>query len=234
MMAIQRGFTLIELLIALAISAILAVGTFYLVQTSRQTQTTLVERNESRSQLSRVLRTLESDLHQWVPNRPVSDAFGQEQGALVMDDQGLALTRAGWALSQFVDLQRSDMQRVRYRLAEPGSELCPLPEDETDFDTQAGCLIRSHTVQLDDDGRLEWRSQLLLRPVEAVQWSFLTRLGEQRRFFDTWPPESTEVLTAEPVLLAVDVHLTLPDGEVNRLVQVPTLPENADVPDAIQ
>lgn len=230
----QRGFTLIELLIALAISAILAVGTFYLVQTSRQTQTTLVERNESRSQLSRVMRTLESDLHQWVPNRPVSDAFGQEQGALMQDEQGLALTRSGWALSQFVDLQRSDLQRVRYRLAQPGSELCPLPVGEAEFDTRQGCLIRSHTVQLDDDGRLEWRTQLLLRPIEALQWRFLARLGQEQRFFDQWPPQSTEVLTSEPVLLAVDVRLVLPDGEVNRLIRVPTLAENADIADAIQ
>ncbi|WP_108127141.1 type II secretion system protein GspJ [Saccharospirillum mangrovi] len=229
-----RGFTLIELLIALAISAILAVGTFYLVQTSRQTQTTLVDRNEYRSQLSRVMRTLESDLHQWVPGRPVSDAFGQEQGALLLDNQGFALTRAGWTLSQFTELQRSDLQRVRYRLAEPGSELCPLSEDSSDSDTQAGCLIRSHTIQLDDDGRLEWRSQMLLRPVKAVQWRFLAKVGEEQRFFDAWPPETTQVLTGEPVLRAIDVRLVLPDGEVNRLIDVPNLPEDADGSDAIQ
>lgn len=243
----SQGFTLIELLIALAISAILAVGTFYLVQASRQTQTTLVERNESRSQLTRVIRTLETDIRQWVPARPVRDAFGQEIPALVMDQDGLTLTRSGWALSQviarldnsstFTSTPRSQMQRVRYRLAEPGSELCPLVDIDADNldsrgDSPSACLIRSYRLQLDDDGRLEWRHQRLLQPIERLQWRFLAQLGDERRFFDSWPPESPEVLTAEPVLIAIDVHLHLPEGDINRLIAVPGLPGSREAGDA--
>lgn len=235
----HQGFTLIELLIALAISAILAVGTFYLVQTSRQTQTTLVERNETRTQLTRVMRKLETDLHQWVPDRPVRDAFGQEVPALLMDENGLSLTRAGWARSQllqqlgdddlFAAPKRSTLQRVRYRLAEEGSELCPLPEGATDFSAQPqGCLMRSFLLQLDDDGRLEWQHQRLLYPVRAVQFRFLSQVGENQRFFDNWPPETPEVLDSAPILIAVEVRLILPDAELNRLISVPMLSEDAE------
>lgn len=235
----NRGFTLIELLIALAISAILAVGTFYLVQASRQTQTTLVERNETRTQLTRVIRKLETDLRQWVPDRPVRDAFGQEEPALLMDDNGLTLTRSGWALSQlvaqlddsrlFVPPKRSELQRVRYRLAEQGSELCPLPEDQAEFSTEPqGCLIRSFLLQLDDDGRLQWQHQMLLRPIRAVQFRFLSRVGEELRFFDNWPPDSPEVLDSAPILVAIEVKLVLPDAELDRLIAVPLLAEDAE------
>lgn len=235
----SRGFTLIELLIALAISAILAVGTFYLVQASRQTQTTLVEQNETRSQLTRVMRMLETDLHQWVPDRPVSDAFGQEVPALLIDENGLALTRAGWARSQLLELlddnsefkpqKRSQLQRVRYRLAEEGSELCPLPAGETDLLSEPqGCLIRSFLLQLDDDGRLEWQHQRLLWPIRALQFRFLSRVGTELRFFDSWPPDSPEALDSAPVLVAIEVKLTLPDAELERLIAVPMQREDAE------
>lgn len=235
----HQGFTLIELLIALAISAILAVGTFYLVQTSRQTQTTLVERNETRTQLTRVIRKLETDLHQWVPDRPVRDAFGQEVPALLMDENGLSFTRAGWARSQllqqlsdndlFTAPKRSTLQRVRYRLAEEGSELCPLPEGETDFSAEPqGCLIRSFLLQLDDDGRLEWQHQRLLYPIRTLQFRFLSQVGDEQRFFDNWPPETPEVLDSAPILIAIEVRLVLPDAELNRLISVPMQREDAE------
>ncbi|PTY36614.1 hypothetical protein BGP77_04780 [Saccharospirillum sp. MSK14-1] len=228
----HAGFTLIELLIALAISAILAVGTFYLVQTSRQTQTTLVERNEMRSQLTRVVRKLESDIRQWVPDRPVRDAFGQEVAALVVDENGLSLTRAGWARSELLELltdnssitpsKRSQLQRVRYRLAEEGSELCPLPDDEATFnESPQGCLIRSFLWQLDDDGRLEWQHQQLFRPIRALQFRFLGRVGDELRFFDNWPPDTPEVLDSAPILVAIEVKLMLPEVELERLIAVP-------------
>lgn len=220
--AAARGFTLIELLIALAISAILAVGTFYLVQTSRQTQTTLVERNEYRSQLVRVLGTLTTDLSQWAPDRPVRDALGQQQPALSLDEQGFTFTRSGWPLSRFSDLRRSTLQRVQYRLAEPGSELCPQQQPSADsLDRPAGCLVRSHRLQLDDDGRLQWRHQPLLRPVEAISWRFLAQFDEEQRFVDSWPPELVQVEQSEPKLKAIEFRLVLPDGELSRLVAVP-------------
>jgi len=224
-----RGFTLIELLIAIAISAILAVGTLYLVQASRNTYQTLTVSNEYQSQLTRVIRVLSSDLTQWAPDRPVKDAFGDDQAAMNLDDvNGLSLTRNGWALtqlSQYVDFERSNLQRVQYRLAVPGSELCPWLDEESEND-KGGCLVRSHALQLDDDGSLEWRHQTLLRPVKSMSFSFMARYDGETGEFDKWPPDVPFGQADEPDLFAVEFILATGEGDtITRMVAVPRKPD---------
>lgn len=221
----STGFTLIELLIAMAISAILAVGTYYLVQVSRLTRDTLVVQNEYYSQLTRVVRTLGNDLLQWSPDRPVRDPFGDLREAMLLDFDGLYLTRNGWALSRFVDNQRSTLQRVSYRLAESGSELCP---DDVTMDVQEigdddhFCLIRSQRPHLDDDGRLEWQHQLLMRPVRSLQWQFLIDVDSQQTWQDSWPPDNLLDAEQVPRLLAVQFVLETGQGDtVRRVIPVP-------------
>jgi general secretion pathway protein J len=221
----SSGFTLIELLIAMAISAILAVGTYYLVQVSRLTRDTLVVQNEYYSQLTRVVRTLSNDLLQWSPDRPVRDPFGDLREAMLLDFDGLYLTRNGWALSRFVDVQRSTLQRVSYRLAESGSELCP---GEVTVDLQESgnddhfCLIRSQHQHLDDDGRLEWQHQLLMRPIQSLQWQFLVDVDSQQTWQDTWPPDNLLDEEQVPRLLAVQFVLETGQGDsVRRVIPVP-------------
>lgn len=226
MMHPARGFTLIELLIAIAISAILAVGTLYLVQASRTTYQSLTVSNEYQSQLTRVIRTMTDDFTQWAPNRPVKDAFGQDQAAMKLDEiEGLSFTRNGWRLSQFVDLERSSLQRVQYRLAVPGSELCTWLEDEAAND-RGGCLVRSHTIHLDDDGSLEWRHQTLLRPVQSLSFSFMARYDGETQNFDSWPPELPFGQADEPDLFAVEFTMATGEGDtITRLVAVPRKPD---------
>ncbi|WP_189608326.1 type II secretion system protein GspJ [Saccharospirillum salsuginis] len=225
-MSSARGFTLIELLIAIAISAILAVGTLFLVQASRTTYQTLTVSNEYQSQLTRVIRTLTNDFTQWAPDRPVKDAFGDNQAAMHLDEvDGLSLTRNGWGLSQFVDLERSSLQRVQYRLAVPGSELCPWLDEEAEND-KGGCLVRSHTLQLDDDGSLEWRHQTLLRPVKTMSFSFMARYDGETGEFDKWPPDVPFGQEGEPDLFAVEFTLTTGEGDaITRMVAVPRNPD---------
>ncbi|MHA7878263.1 MAG: type II secretion system protein GspJ [Saccharospirillum sp.] len=217
----MKGFTLIELLIALAVSAVLATGTYYLVQATVGTRETLVAQNDYFSKLTRVMRTVENDLLQWSPNRPVRDAFGTLHPALQVDFDGFRLTRNGWQLSRFTDLERSDLQRVQYRLAEPGSELCPPGQ----ANEAGGCLIRSHRLHLDDDGRLEWRHQVLMRSVRAINWRFLVTHNGQREYRDLWPPDDVFPGTEPPELLAVEFRLQTTDGdELHRLIAVARLP----------
>lgn len=230
----HAGFTLIELLIAMAISAILAVGTYYLVQASRQTQDTLVVQNEYYSQLTRVVRTLITDLHQWAPDRPVRDPFGDYQEAMVLDLDALHLTRNGWALSRFVDMERSTLQRVGYQLAEQGSELCPDVDDvqQVQRNERYFCLIRSQRQHLDDDGRLEWQHQLLMRSVQSLQWQFLADIDGQQDWLNTWPPEGLLDPDTVPRLLAVQFELQTGQGDsVRRMVRVPQSHQTSEVPD---
>ncbi|MEX2365124.1 MAG: type II secretion system protein GspJ [Pseudohongiellaceae bacterium] len=230
----DSGFTLIELIIAMAISAILAVGTFYLVQASRQTQDTLVVQNEYYSQLTRVVRTLVNDLHQWAPDRPVRDPFGDYQEAMLLDLDALFLTRNGWALSRFVDMERSTLQRVGYQLAEQGSELCPNADDIQQVEPRGRhfCLIRSQRQHLDDDGRLEWQHQMLMRPVQSLQWQFLADIEGQQDWLDTWPPEGLLNDDTVPRLLAVQFELRTGQGDtVRRMVSVPQSHQPLEAPD---
>lgn len=223
----SAGFTLFELLIAIVIGAILAAGTLYLVQVSSRTKETLVASNEYTSQLTRVVRVLASDLRQWSPRRPVRDAFGDQQEALKMDMDGLRLTRDGWALSRFVDLERSNLQRVSYRLAEPGSELCPWADDDDEATgEEGGCLIRSFIPHLDDDGRLEWRHQMLLRPVKAIQFRFLASVNGESDFYEAWPPDNLLDPNASIDLQAVEFSLETGEGDrLTRLIAVPRTAE---------
>lgn len=222
----QYGFTLIELLIAMAISAVLAVGTFYLVQVSRHTYETLTVSNEYQSQLTRVVRTMETDFSQWAPDRPVKDAFGTDQAAMKLDElEGLFLTRNGWRLSQFVDFERSSLQRVGYRLAEPGSDLCEWLENE-EMNDLGGCLIRSHTIHLDDDGSFEWRHQNLLRPVKSIEFTFMARYNGETQSYDKWPPDIPFGQADEPDLFAVEFTInTGEDDTITRLMAVPRKPK---------
>jgi general secretion pathway protein J len=229
------GFTLIELLIAMAISAILAVGTYYLVQVSRLTRDTLVVQNEYYSQLTRVVRTLSNDLLQWSPDRPVRDPFGDLQEAMLLDFEGLYLTRNGWALSRFVDSQRSTLQRVSYRLAQSGSDLCP-DESGVDFQNSGSddhfCLIRSQRQHLDDDGRLQWQHQLLMRPVQSLQWQFLVDIDSQQTWQDNWPPDNLLNEEQVPSLLAVQFVLETGQGDsVQRVIPVPQSSKTSVNPD---
>lgn len=227
----NRGFTLIELLIAIAISAILAVGTVYLVQASRTTYSSLTVSNEYQSQLTRVIRTMTNDFSQWAPNRPVKDAFGDTGPAMELDEMdGLSMTRNGWnqtRLSGVTELERSFLQRVQYRLAVPGSDLCEWLEDEAAND-RGGCLVRSYTLHLDDDGSLEWRHQTLLRPVQSMSFSFMARYDGETREFNKWPPDLPFGQAGQPDLFAVEFTLETGEGDtITRLVSVPRNPDPA-------
>lgn len=221
-----QGMTLIELLVALALSAVIAIGTFNLLHTSINTRDTLGAQAELTSQLSRAMRLLEQDFIQFSPQRPVKDAFGNFAPAMLMDADGLALTHSGWAWSPFVAYERSTQQRVVYRLAEPGSELCELLEDDLSND-QGGCLIRSYKAHLDDDGSLRWYHQQLLRPLTAIDWRFLIYDPETKATEYQFEPPSSDPRTGLQLtrLIGVEISLTLGTGPSHqRLFAVPSLP----------
>lgn len=216
------GLTLIELLIALAISSIIALGTFILFNTSINTKNTLTERSEELSQVSRALRIIERDFLQYAPYRPVKDAFGQYQEAMLMDQTGLYLTRSGWAHSPFMAYERSILQRVHYHLASPGSPECAVDNQSVDYQP-AHCLIRRYTAQLDDNEQ-DWLQQPIFKAVKSIEWRFLVfNPVEKSSEFKRLPPK-IEVNSNEPpgVLTAVELTLTTRADDVfMRLFHVP-------------
>lgn len=222
----HRGFTLIELLLALAISAIISVGTFFLFNTSMNAKDVVEEQSTSFGQLNRVVRVIEQDFIQWTPLRGVRTPYGEYDSALVLNFEGLYLTRNGWASSALLSYERSSLQRVHYRLAEPGSELCPWLDNDEENDA-GGCLIRSYKTHLDDDGSQDWHHQMLLRPVKSVDWQFLIfdPALNAMDYYSEPPREDPRDGIQRTRLRAVLMKITTGQGsEIERLFRTPSQP----------
>lgn len=222
----SSGFTLIELLLSLAIAALISVGTLALFNTSVGAKDVVEDQSSRFASMNRAMRLLEQDLIQIAPYRPVRDPFGDYEDSVELDYNGLFLTRSGWAQSPFLTYERSSLQRVHYRLAEPGSDLCPWADDDALADDQTACLVRSYRAHLDDDGYLSWQHQILMTQVEEMTWEFLhldPTTGEQD-YRDEPPLQNPSTGVKDTVLQAILFSLTLSEGgEYRRLIQVPSI-----------
>lgn len=221
----QNGLTLIELLVALALGAIIAIGTFRLFNTSVTTRDTLALQTEELTRLSRAFKVIERDFLQLAPTREVKDAYGDYQSALSLDYDGLQFTRNGWSTSKIMSYERSSLQRVRYSLEEDGSDLCPW-QAESDSEEPQDCLVRSYRAHLDDNGDAVWHSQILLRPVQNLEWRFYVynKTAKNRDYQSEPPTKNADSDEFTEITLAVEMNVTA--GTIQnqhlRLFSVPT------------
>ncbi len=112
-----RGFTLLELLIAIAIFALLGLGTYRMLDSVLRTDSVTAANELQLRELVRALGAFERDLLQ-VLVRPVRDPFGEARPALLGEAGGnamLELTRAGWRNP--LGRARAEVQRVRWQLS---------------------------------------------------------------------------------------------------------------------
>lgn len=228
-MRTNTGFTLIELLLAISISAIIALGTVTLVNTTVTTKEALVVQAEDNSQITRSMRKLEQDFIQITPFRSVRDPFGDFRLPVELNFEGLYFTRLGWGNSPLMKYERSSLQRVHYRLAEVGSELCPEVEDDLTND-QGGCLIRSYTAHLDDDGSLLWYHQKILRPVKAISFDFLVyQPSDGSMEYRSEPPQPDDITgIVTDRLRGIIMNLEMGNGQsYERIFRTPSLPPEA-------
>ena len=112
-----RGFTLLELLIAIAIFALLGLGTYRMLDSVLQTDKVTRAHEMQLREVVRAMAAFERDLLQ-VQARATRDAFGGPRAALLgeaLDSPSIELTRNGWRnpLGQ----PRSSLQRVRWQLS---------------------------------------------------------------------------------------------------------------------
>lgn len=205
------GFTLLELLVALAIFAIIAVLAYGGLNTVLTVRAHTDAQAAQLRQLQMAFSRLQQDISQYVA-RPVRNAYGDSDPALLASATQLTLTRTGWTnpLAQ----PRSVLQRVQYRW-----------QDET--------LWRDHWQVLDQAQDSSPYALPLLSPITAIEWQFL---DQQLTWHRQWPPAktlntvplptaSTETPAAAeasaPRLLAIELRLTLPQwGELTRLFAV--------------
>ncbi|MGF6694727.1 general secretion pathway protein J [Metapseudomonas resinovorans] len=112
------GFTLLELLIAIAIFALLAMGTWRMLGAVIDSDEATRAQEQQLRELVRAISAFERDLRQ-VISRPIRDAYGEPRAALLGERQGdndsLEMTRAGWRNP--TGGQRSRLQRVSWQLS---------------------------------------------------------------------------------------------------------------------
>lgn len=223
-MTLAKGFTLVELLLALAIAALISMGTVFMFNTSLRAKEVVEEQSSSFAAMNRAMRIIEQDFIQASAYREVKDPYGDYVNPVHLNFDGLYLTRHGWTNSRFQTFERSTLQHIHYRLAEPGSELCPYLENDEENDL-GGCLIRSYRPHLDDDGALNWNHQKLLRPVESIEWQFLIFNPEINASEFSFEPPLPDVSTGEQLttLSGVQFNLTMGlGGSYVRLFQTPS------------
>lgn len=203
----RAGFTLLELLIAIALFALLGLGTYRMLEAVLRSDEVVRVQETQLRELGRALWSLERDLIQAVP-RPIRDGYGDEQnaflGQLASLDEGVAfeLTRSGWRNP--TGLHRANLQRVRWRLA-------------------GDSLERLYWVVLDRDVDSQPRVQRVLDEVSALRLRYLDR---ESGWHEEWPPfefgRSDPEQQARRLPAAVEVSFEHPRfGSISRLLRLP-------------
>jgi len=204
------GFTLLELLVAVAIFAMLGVGSYRLLAT------TIASRDASRThdtaliRLQKGMTVLQRDLSQAIA-RPVRNDYGDLEAALKLGNNALEFSRQGWPNPLLAS--RSELQRVRYEVNAKGE------------------LWRIVWSQLDRERGMEPSRSLLLEQVEGLQIRALGRVGSG----DTDWPQQRDVSGSQEqndklALLPNGIEMIMtvkPWGEIRRIYRMPDAIENS-------
>jgi general secretion pathway protein J len=202
----SRGFTLLELLIAIAIFALLGLGTYRMLDSVLKTDQVTRAHEAQLRELVRAMAVFERDLLQVLP-RPVRDPFGEARPALFADGSDAAvieLTRAGWRNP--LQQSRSTLQRVRWQRS--GEQ-----------------WQRQYWTVLDQSQDSQPQVQQALDGVIGLQLRYQDGKGA---WHDSWPvPQQDQ--EKELIALPVALELLLEHrryGQLRRLLRLPdVLPE---------
>lgn len=209
----MSGFTLLELLIAIALFALLGLGTYRMLEAVLRSDEVVRAQEIQLRQLGRAVWRLEQDLVQAVP-RPVRDGYGDEQNAFIGQFAGfeggasLELTRSGWRNP--TGMRRANLQRVHWRLA-------------------GDSLERHYWIVLDRDVDSQPRVQRVLDDVTELRMRYL---DAENAWHEEWPPfefgrgDPDEQARRLPVAVEVTFdHQRY--GTITRLLRLPDGPTPA-------
>ncbi|UTW07394.1 type II secretion system minor pseudopilin GspJ [Pseudomonas benzenivorans] len=208
----SRGFTLLELLIAIAIFALLGLGTYRMLDSVLRTDSATRAHEQQLRELVRAMAAFERDVLQVVA-RPVRDPFGDARPALLGEEVGGAaveLSRAGWRNP--LGRVRAGVQRVRWQLS--GEQ-----------------WQRRYWNVLDQAQDSQPQVQQALHGVMRLQLRYQDGLGA---WHDSWPPpggRGDEALVVLPQALELVLeHRRY--GELRRLLRLPEVPPQQQAPAA--
>lgn len=113
------GFTLLEVLVAVGIFALIGIVSAALLSRTLEARAEAAARADRLQAVQRAVQRLQRDVLQYA-GRGIRDEFGDGQPPLRVDLSGtLELTVQGWRNP--LELPRSELQRVRWRLDEEGT-----------------------------------------------------------------------------------------------------------------
>lgn len=210
------GFTLIEVLIALSITAFISAIAYSSLSSALLAVESMRATAQRTYELDRAWMIISRDLRQFAA-RPVRDEFGEVEPAMVGGAAArfpLSFTRTGWHNPN--DNQRSNLQRVNYRL-----------ED--------GDLWRDAYFVLDRAPDSVPQQVRLLEDVEVLELVFLGQLAQAqpdgrgialdtRDWEGSWIADTGAPQTELPPPVALEFRLQLEDmGEMRRIYALPPL-----------
>mgnify|MGYP000055674162 CR=1 FL=1 len=169
----QLGFTLLEVMIALAIFAIIALGTWQVLDRVTTSKFRMEQKSDQLRELQRGMWLLARDIRSIV-DRPIRNTLGEQEEALTTLVIGypLLLTRDGWPNP--LGEQRSTLQRVGYLI------------ETTESGTNA--LMRHYWSVLDQAPESKPQQQVLLDNVDYFEVQFIDHNGNTSF---NWPPSSS-------------------------------------------
>lgn len=196
----QLGFTLIEILVAMAIFALIAVGSVAMLTAVSAKNDLSDQRMQSLQTMQRAMLIIERDFLQMVPRKTrlegeVSDTLVfAGKFAFESESDGLGFVRSGWHNPQLT-LRRSTLQSVAYR-------------------TQNKELQRLYSTYVDNAIGFEPKVRVLLEGVESVSFEFLEKFD--KKSFEWEAANSVDEL---PIAVAIIIKSEV-YGEIRREFKV--------------
>lgn len=175
----ERGYTLVEVLVSVLVFAVMSASAYVALDGLSRAAESHRDHSASLAELQLAVARLDADLRQ-ATARPVRDANGQQQAALVGDRSSVTATRAGWGNPGQV--RRGALQRFSWQ--NDGANLVRIYWPVTDVVD----VTRVHA-----------------EPVLAIRDLVFRYRDHERRWHDRWPVDgqSPEIL---PTAVEVQLH----------------------------
>jgi general secretion pathway protein J len=184
----NKGFTLIEVIIALAVFAIIASITSYVLLQSFRTDDHLKAQSERLRRLAFAVTWMRRDSQHMI-NRPVRDDQQRKISAFVGQSQYVEWTRSGF-INPDAKEQRSTLKRVAYSC-------------------QHNALVRRTWATLDTTNRQKYHDSVLLSHLKSCSFTYVNALHQQVAFW----VEPTSPKAAKFVLpLSIECHIVIVPG----------------------
>lgn len=192
----QRAFTLLEMLITIGIFAFIYIAVASFLSSSLQGREQLEQGATELERTQRAMTFLTLDFEQLI-SRPVRDAYGDAQAALVGGEGRVEFTRLGWS-NPFGLRQRSEMQRVAYFL-------------------ENGDLYRRFWPVLDSNVATEYQEEVLVEDVARFSLKYLTQTDQgDWQWLEQWPDPAVfeEQLWQLPLPRSIELEVELTSGDI--------------------